>query len=357
MSLAAQITRRSRAFLRSPLLQPLTDEAAINDVLAVANPLWSLNEIHARVEQRIDEAADTMTFVLAPNRLWPGHRAGQHVMITVEIDGVRHQRSFTLSSRPGDAPALTIKRCGRVTQWLHESAVAGTRVTLSAPRGEFVLPDAVPSKLLLIGAGSGVTPVMSMLRDLDARNLIPDLTFVHVSRNSGDAIFEAELRAIAARRSNLKLVEVRTDVDGLPTGAALARLVPDFAQRETFLCGPPPFMAVVEDLFRGNGAAERVRTERFGAPVAKASGGQAQVSGTRSGRAFAADTGLALLPQAEAAGLNPKSGCRIGICMTCKCRKASGTVQNLLTGEISSEPGEMIQLCISAARSDLQLDL
>ena len=349
--------------LRSPLLHPLNDNAALNDLLAQANPLWSLDRIKARVLAVIDETADTKTFVMQPNRLWTGHRAGQHVQVEVEVRGVRCQRSYSLSAAPGnDRIAITVKRQpgGKVSNWLHDHIAAGDVLTLNAPAGEFML-DAEPAhKLLMLSAGSGITPVMSMLRDLQARGHRGDIAFVHACRTRADAIFGGELQLLAASVPGLSLYLHYTAESGRLDVAQITALVPDYAQRQTLLCGPAGFMDTVRRFWKQQGLESTLRCEHFTAAGLRREPGeavQAQVSFTRSERAFDSQGQAPLLEEAEAAGLKPKYGCRIGICHTCKCKKVSGTVENLLTGQISSEPNEMIQLCVSAARSDLTLDL
>src|SRR5688572_23655241 len=94
------------SWLRSPWLRPFNDLAAVDDWLGLLNPMWSLTEIRARVVEIRDETPDTKTFVLAPNRRWPGFTAGQHVTVTLELDGVRRQRTFSLSSAPGQPLAI-----------------------------------------------------------------------------------------------------------------------------------------------------------------------------------------------------------------------------------------------------------
>ncbi len=307
----------------------------------------------------IAETTDVKTFVLRPNARWKGHRAGQFTTIEVEIDGVRKRRCYSISSKPGDPrPTITVKRTpsGLVSNWLHEHVKPGDVLTLSAAAGEFVLGEPAPAKLLLFSGGSGITPVMSMLRDLDARGAVGDVVFVHYARSAQDVVFRGELDAIAARQPRLRVL-VR---HGLFDEADVAALVPDFAERETFLCGPPALMERVERLWADHGIAERLRHERFvmATPtVAAPDGRAAQVTLARSGREVDASPSRVLLEELERGGERPASGCRMGICMTCKCRKQSGTVQNLLTGEISSEPDQDIQLCISLARSNVTLDL
>lgn len=349
------------AVLRSPWLAPLNDVNAINDLLAQISPMWSLDQIRARVLEVRDETPDTKTFVLRANRHWPGHRAGQHVVVQVEINGVRRHRTFTIASAPDGSRqlSLTVKRQpqGLVTGWMHEHLRPGMVIGLSAPRGEFALPKE-PRKLLLLSAGSGITPVMAMLRQLQASGSRADICFVHISRSPADTIFHAELERYARLLPQLRLRFWHTAQQGRPDPRALEGLVPDAAQRELLLCGPQAFMQTVLAHAQAQGWAPP-RQEFFGAPLryASSSGERLPVTAAKSERVFTASAGLSLLQEAEAAGLNPQHGCRIGICQTCKCVKRSGAVRNLLSGAVSTEPNEHIQLCISAAVSEISLEL
>jgi ferredoxin len=156
------------------------------------------------------------------------------------------------------------------------------------------------------------------------------------------------------------------DGQGVFDEARLAALVPDLRDRLTFLCGPAGLMARVERLFADAHLGHRLVSERFVVPglaprTSEANDAAAnqivKVKLAVAGRAFAASSTGTLLEQLERHGEQPAYGCRIGICHTCKCRKVSGSVQNLITGELSSTPEEDIQLCISVPRSDLELSL
>ena len=331
------------------------------------DPLRSLTEIRARVVEVIEETDDAKTFVLRPNAAWRGHRAGQYTSVEVEIDGVRVHRCYSISSAPGEAlVSVTVKRIsgGRMSTWLHEHARAGHILRLGAAAGDFVLPQPTPAKLLLLSGGSGITPVMSMLRDLADRDAIDNVVFVHHARSRADVIFGEELADFDARHAGLRLALCLDDEPSTPGGfdeARFATLVPDFTERSTFLCGPGPLMDRAERLWKDAGASNLLERERFAlaltpAPLlASASGAQVRLA--RSGRDVVAKGPGTLLEQLERAGERPAHGCRIGICHSCKCRKQSGTVQNLVTGEVSNEPDQEIQLCISVPRSDLELDL
>ncbi len=335
--------------------------------LGELDPVRSLGEIRARVVEVIEETADTKTFMLQPNAAWSAHRAGQYTSVEVEIDGVRVRRCYSISSAPGGARvSITVKRMpgGRVSTWLHEHVRTGHILRLGAPAGDFVLPATTPDKLLLLSGGSGITPVMSMLRDLAARNALRDVVFLHYARSRADVIFNKELTELAARHLGLRLLLCLDDDVSAPRGfdeAHFAELVPDFAERSTFLCGPGPLMDRAAVLWESLGASDLLERERFTPalrlvpPVASPNGVQVRLA--RSERAVVAKGEGSLLEQLERAGERPAHGCRIGICHTCKCRKQSGTVQNLVTGEVSSEADQEIQLCISLPRSDLELDL
>ncbi len=352
-----------RRALASPWLRPLNDADALDDLLALANPLWSVRARRARVVRVIDETPDARTFVLRPNRRWGGFVAGQHVCVAIEIDGVRHERAYSLSSRPGEPTiAVTVKRQpgGRVSNFLHDAVRPGHVLALGRAAGRFVVPDPPPTRLLMLSAGSGITPVRSILRDLHARRPATDVVLVHSCRTPQDAIFRRELVALARTWPALRLEFVFTAEAGRLDRTRLTRLVPDWAARTTFLCGPVAFMEMVREMWREAGAEGRLRSESFtgpapaGNPAALAT---ATVTCVRSGAVFAAAADRPLLVEAERSGLRPRHGCRMGICHTCLCRKVSGTVENLVTGAVSSAPNTMIQLCICAARSDLTLAL
>jgi len=315
--------------------------------------------LHARVVEVIDETPDARTFVLRPSRHWTGHQAGQHTTIEVEIDGVRHRRCYSISSAPSDPQvAITVKRVagGRVSSWLHDDVRAGHVLGLGRAAGDFVLaPSEASAPLLLIGGGSGVTPLMSILRDLDNRDAVHDVVVVVHARRAGDVIFGRELAAIATRHPGMRLLVHLDDLDE----ARLARLVPDFAARTTLLCGPAGLMERVERMWAAAGATPRLRREQFAAPPVPtpAPGAPVAVRLTTADRTVLAAGAGTLLEQLERAGERPPSGCRIGICQSCRCRKRRGVVENLRTGAISSDPDEDIQLCISRGRSDLELAL
>jgi stearoyl-CoA 9-desaturase NADPH oxidoreductase len=343
------------------------------------DPAWSLTELRARVLDIVDVTHDVKTFVFEPNRWWKGHRAGQFVSLDVEIDGVRTTRCYSLSSSPTDAnPAITVKRVdgGLVSNWLHDRVRVGDVVGLGVASGDFVIParvpEVMPRPILLLSGGSGATPVMSMLRERVALGIVDDIVYLHAARSAEDILFEHELEDMALQHPGLKLafaiedgsvnnVSMLTFHAGRIDAQLLASVVPDFAERETFLCGPAPMMDALTALWADGGIAERLKTERFSAPARA----KVPAPGTvpkrvslelvDSRRTVVADGERTLLEALEVAGEKPAYGCRMGICNTCVCRKKSGAVVDTTTGEVSTEADEDIRLCVSRALSDVEL--
>jgi ferredoxin-NADP reductase len=351
--------------LRHPLVDNVVRLRAVEDALQLVRPVASLTEVRARVTAVHSETPDTRTLVLRPNAHWRGHQAGQYVSVRAELNGRRVQRNYSLSSAPGVGPlTITVKRQadGAMSRLLHDTVRPGDVLTIGQAQGDFLLPAALPQRLTLLSAGSGITPVMALLRALKAQGYTGALAFVHVCRRPEDLIFAEELRQLAAGCPSLPGLAVHihhSATEGRFGPDTLAALVPDWAGRATWLCGPAALMDAIEARWAAHNARAPLHRERFTATwqPPQPLGAPVQVQASRSGKRFASAGADNLLLQAEQAGLAPKHGCRIGICRSCQCVKRSGTVQNLQTGALSSEPNELIRLCVSAARTDLTLDL
>jgi stearoyl-CoA 9-desaturase NADPH oxidoreductase len=365
----AHARRRCNAVLRSKFVAGLTTPHDVDDYLECIDRTWSVRDVRARVEEIRRETSNAISVLVRPNENWRGFRAGQFVEVSVRTNGVRHTRCFSLSSAPEDGlpMRLTIQEIpgGKLSGWATGPGCLGDVVGLSPAKGSFVLPEPVPPKLLFVSGGSGITPLMSMLRHLIATGYAGNVVFVHYARR--DVIFAEELAAISRRwvgiRTSVTLTR-RPDDSHAPRSRfsrpALEAIAPDWTDRETFLCGPNALIDAVTEVWSARGLAERLHVERFAAPARTLSGfGHAQyrLLFARSGREMIGRDGVSLLEQAEAAGLRPAFGCRMGICHTCTRRKLSGTVRNTLTGAVTSEPDEAIQLCVTTPYSDVTLDL
>ncbi|HEY5933564.1 MAG TPA: ferredoxin reductase, partial [Kofleriaceae bacterium] len=321
-------------------------------VRRVATPTPS----RTRVEAVQDETGDTRTLTLRPGRGWRGHRPGQHVRVTVAINGRLATRTYSISSAP-DARCftITVKAQGRVSTYLVRDVSVGSHLTIGAPEGDFVLPDDVPEKIAFITAGSGITPIMSMLRTLAARGELADVVHVHYAR--GEVIFGDELRALAASHPGYRLAIVDTREDRRRFSAMrLAEWVPDWRERETWACGPQGLMDSIERCFDGVGTLHVERFTAALAPIpANEHGGTVRFKSSRTERT--SDGRTPLLRIAEDAGVSAPHGCRMGICHTCDATLLSGRVRDLRTGETITEPGARVQVCVCSAAGDVELAL
>jgi ferredoxin-NADP reductase len=339
----------------------LTTPLLPDDYLGLVNPLWSTRELRGRVEAIWPEAADAASLVIRPGRGWTGHRAGQYVRVGVDIDGVRHWRSYSLSSPPqrlDGCITITVKAlpAGLVSNHLVRRMAAGSIVRLAPAQGEFVLPDPLPSRLLFVTAGSGITPVAAMLRSLTGRGELPDLVLVHSAPTGEDVIFGAELRALAARSPSLRLYERHTRTGGRITMAQLSGICPDWRQRHVWACGPTRMLDDTERHWRRAGLGDRLHVERF-RPAVASGGVGGRVSFVASGRQADADGATPLLVVGENAGVLMPSGCRMGICYSCVARLRAGRVRDLRTGQEHGDEGELVQTCVSVAAGAVDIDL
>ena len=354
----------------------LTTPLSPRDYLAMVDPLRWSRELCGRVEQVRPETADAATLVIRPGAAWRARagrwRAGQHVRVGVDVDGARCWRTYSLSSPPGRGDGrftITVRAVagGRVSPYLVHRLRPGTLVRLGVPQGSFVLPDRLPRRLLFVTAGSGITPVMGMLRELAARagagdggggraGLGVDVVLVHCAPTADDVIFGGELRALAARSGWLRLHERHTRLAGRLDLARLDRLCPDWAGRQAWVCGPPGLLQAAQEQWRRAGVAGRLRVERFGPVLAGPAGAGGRVSFVRSGRRVDADGATPLLAVGEGAGVLMPGGCRMGVCRTCVSRLVSGRVRDLRTGRVFGEGGELVQTCVTAAAGDVEID-
>lgn len=351
-------------------LSNLDNPASYFDPLAqVINPMWLQGVTPARVEQRLRETPDTVTFVLRPAPRWPGFEAGQHVCVQLDIDGIRHTRTFSLSSSPlrwrsDGRVTLTIKRVarGRATQWMHDHLHPGDTLALGNAFGDFLLP-APAQPVLYIAGGSGITPILSHLETMAAQDYRAPVTLLYFVRSPQDVIAGERLRALAARYRALTLHLNCSQEQTPPRHLSDADLdaVPGLKARQVYLCGPGGLMDLAGTLLRQRGLREAQMHRAFFAPPAPAEPDASQPEGdvtfTRSGAQIRAADDATLLELAEAAGLSPRHGCRMGICHQCSCRKTGGTVRNRLTGQTSGPGEETVQLCISQPCGPVSLDL
>ncbi|MFT5222928.1 MAG: ferredoxin-NADP reductase [Glaciecola sp.] len=351
--------RRLRTGLRT-LAEAAVTPLVPADFLDLLAPVRSRTSLRAKIVAVLPETGDVATIVLRPGPSWRPHVPGQFLRIGVDVDGVRHWRAYSLTSSPRQADgciSITVKAIvgGTVSNHLVRHARRGQVVQLDQAAGEFCLPQHAPAKTLFVAAGSGVTPVMGMLRSrLDE---LGDVIVVHCARTDDDAIFSSELRAMAAA-GRLRLIERFSDRDGRLTPADLVGLVADLAERVVWACGPGGLLDALQSYADGAGLSDRFHVERFQSTVIDAGeGGSATF--VRAARTVEVDGATSLLDAGEDAGVLMPSGCRMGICFGCVVPLRSGAVRDLRTGEVTrAEPGDdvTIQTCINTAASACDID-
>ena len=352
-SRGSQWARAALTRITTPLLP--------DDYLHLANPLWSARELRGKVVSVTKETEDTATIRIRPG--WGfsfDYAPGQYIGIGVLMEGRWAWRSYSLTSTPDSSAndktiSITVKAMpeGFLSSHLVNGLRPGTVVRLAAPRGEFVLPDPLPAKVLFVTAGSGLTPIISMLRTARHRDQRADITLVHSTPTPADLLFADELRELAD--SGVVDLHVQyTRSDGQITPEVLPSLCPDWRERQTWACGPAGFLDGLQRLYAEAHLTEQLHIERFALErgVVGAQGGT--VTFSRSGKSTVVDGATTLLEAGETAGAMMPFGCRMGICQSCVVMLDKGCVRDLRSG-VEHVEGERIQTCVSAAAGDCTL--
>ena len=351
------------------LVEAATTPLLPADYLDLFAPLRSGADLRARVVSVHPETADAATLVLKPGADWAGHIPGQFIRIGVDVNGIRQWRAYSLTHGPrrDGHISITVKAVpdGLVSNHLVHRCRPGTLLHLEPAAGEFVLPTE-PSKLLFVTAGSGITPVIGMLRNLfpatDSGVLTKsghDITVIHVAPSRPDSIFIDNLHTLADAGA-IRLIDRYDDQHGLLDIDELEDLVPDLGDRITFACGPSGLLDALSAHHQERGY--ELQTEQFRPTFIEAGeGGEVTFA---SGATVQADGSTPLLDAGEAAGVLMPSGCRMGVCFGCVIPLKEGVVRDLRNGAVTTAvPGETdnggvpIQTCINAAAGPCHLDI
>ncbi|GAB20409.1 putative NADPH oxidoreductase [Gordonia effusa NBRC 100432] len=340
----------------------------VDRYLELVDPMMTWRDMRAKVvgiERRTDR---TVTLTLQPTRQWGGHKAGQFIQLSTVIDGVRQSRCFSPANAAdgGAGPielTVTAHPDGFVSRHLREHTAIGDVLGLSAADGDFTLPDDLGPHAVFISGGSGVTPVLSMMRTLIANGYTGTITFVHYARTPDDVPYGVELETFAAAYENLDVRMRYTDVPGgeffSPAHLdGIAGLDTD-GDAQIFLCGPAPLMDDVKGYCAQRDISDRLHFEAFTLTTPTIDPNEpvtGELTFTLSSTG-AANDGRTILEQAESAGLSPESGCRMGICFSCTAIKKSGCTRNVLTGETDTEADKHIQLCINQPVGDVEIEV
>ena len=325
------------------------------------------NYLALRVARVIEETADARSLVFdVPEHLSEHFRyqPGQFLTLRVPFEDGWLPRCYSLSSTPllGEPLRVTVKRVrdGRASNWLCGELQAGQILEVLPPAGVFV-PRSLDDDLLLFGGGSGVTPVLSILRSalLASHGRI---LLIYANRDEASVIFRDELKALAsAHPQRLQIVHWLDSVQGIPAVEQLAELARPFTDARAFICGPGPFMDAAVSALKSLGLpGGRVHVERFVSlpgegelPLAASSEAAmaAQLSVRLDGEEhnLACDSGETVLAAMERAGLNPPSACRVGGCASCMCTLESGDIELLHNDALDS--GELAEGWILACQA------
>ncbi|BBX17912.1 stearoyl-CoA 9-desaturase [Mycolicibacterium duvalii] len=339
-----------------------------DDYLKLANPLWSARELRGKVVEVRRETHDSATLVIKPG--WGfsfDYQPGQYIGIGLLVEGRWRWRSYSLTSPPerrhgrskgSRTITITVKAMpeGFLSTHLVGGVAPGTIVRLAAPQGNFVMPDPAPPSVLFLTAGSGITPVMSMLRTLVRRGQLGDVVHVHSAPTAADVLFAAELAELQQQQKGFRLTLRATRSEGRLDLSRLDEVVPDWRGRQTWACGPAAMLEAAERTWSAAGLTDQLHLERFAASRAAAHGSGGTVEFARSDKTAVIDGATSLLEAGEAAGVPMPFGCRMGICQSCVVGLLDGHVRDLRTG-VEHEPGARVQTCVSAASGDCTLDV
>lgn len=325
-----------------------------------------------RVAEVVRETGDACSLVFdVPDELSGefSYRPGQFLTVRVPADGGAVARCYSLSSSPetGDRPAITVKRAGYGSAWLVDHVAEGDELDVLPPAGTFT-PDSLDADLLLFAGGSGITPVMSIVKSALARGR-GQVALIYANRDENSVIFARQLRELAAGNPRLAVIHWLDSVQGHPAPAALAALARPFKDYEPFLCGPEPMMEAAREALSALGVeGRRIRTERYAslaedpfaerpsAGAADDTGPAATLEVTMDGeqRVLSWPRGARMLDVLIDAGFDAPFSCREGVCGACACQLTDGEVKmannDVLTGEDLAEG--IILACQSAPVTD-----
>lgn len=364
---------RTRVDMVRGAIARITTPLLPDDYLHLINPLWSARELRGRVVSVHRETRDAVTVVIRPG--WGfdfTFTPGQYIGIGVLVDGRWHWRSYSLTSPPNWTDTSSGKKRlisiavkampeGFLSSHLVNGVPAGTIVRLASPQGVFVLPEPPPEKVLFVTAGSGITPVIGILRTLDRRchgeraTELPDIVHIHSAPTANDVMFAAELDQLHERHPSFTPVLQLTGEQGRFTPADLDERCPDWRERHTWACGPLAMLDELEKHWAAADLSANLHVERFEVERKEAGEG-GTVTFARAKKTTTVDGATPLLHAGESVGVRMPFGCRMGICQTCVVTVADGEVIDLRNGT-RHRAGERIQTCICAAAGNCTLDV
>ena len=349
-----------RASLFNSMAQSVMNSHDANFWLQKINPLWSMNQPLAKVVKKQIVAKDMVSLILQCNRHVQRGVAGQHHPVTVEIAGRHYERTYSLMQVDADHLCLTVKKVdqGLVSSWLVDQSQTGDILRLGQPYGEMQQQVQTP-KLLLLAAGSGITPMLSLIEAFCQSRQLKAI-FVQLMywvKTHEDAAYAEYLKEVAENFTNFTYQIFYTQEHDQRLNPSHIDQLKSLNETTVYACGPSGFAATAETLFKH---VASIQTEAFSLSQFDTDAtdtGFINVTLTQSNKTLAIPKGQSILSSLEHQGIKPKHGCRMGICNKCACTKAQGSTKNLLNGSANHEPSQLLKICVNSAQSDLVIDL
>lgn len=345
-----------------------------------------------RIKAIFDDAPNVKTFrLMEPNldSMPFTFLPGQYATVTSEINGEKVRRSYTISSSPTqrDYIELTIKReqYGLESRHLHDHAIPGDLLEMSAPAGNFFFTGKEANGIVLIAGGVGITPMMSVLRYLTDRSYPKDIHLLYAVNSPSSIIFREECDYLARRHPNVQVDVIVSSTEGNPwtgpvgliTSDFIIKTVPDIAHHRIHLCGPPAMMTAVKTaLLQLNIPSDQIKTEQFappkGGPVPNAEptvtsvdkmpvtppSSQATITFSKSEKSGQLAPDQSVLEAAEALGVFIDFECRVGTCGRCKVSLLKGKVTMEVEDSLSNDEkaSGIILACQAKSPNDLVVE-
>lgn len=349
---------------QKPILNSIFDvvigQDNANFWLRKVNPLWSVQQALGKVIQKEQAAEDTVSLKIQINRHFKMGQAGQHHPVIIEIQGRRYERTYSLTQLDRQHVLLTAKKVenGIVSHWLSNHVKVGDILEFGQPYGDMLLPKEI-TPLLLLAAGSGITPMYSLIKALEKNKHIEQQP-VHLKywvKKHADVAFKQQFEQLSERYSNFKFDVLYTQQVPFDTRLNVEHIqsMQNLQQSAVYVCGPSGFVNTAESLFQD---VQNFKSEAFSlTPVISDETGFINVTLTKSNKVVAIPKGQSILVGLEQQNIKPQHGCRMGICNKCACHKAQGATKNLVNGLGNTEPNNLLRICVNSAQTDLIIDI
>lgn len=342
------------------IVETIFDAQAANFWLKKMNPIWSVNESLGRIVEKSETAKETVSLKIQINKKFQMGLAGQHHPVIVKHNGCRYERTYSLTRLDDEHVLLTVKKLdnGIVSTWLCEQSELGDVIEFGLPYGDMLI-ESNNSPLLLLAAGSGITPMYSLVKTLVESKQIQDspVKLMYWVKKYDDVAFKDDLESWAIQHPNFKLHIFYTQEQTFDArlSSKYLQYIDNLAEMSVYSCGPSGFVSTAEQVFA---QAKLIKSEAFSlTPVVNDDVGFITVTLSKSNQSVSIPKGQSILLGLEQQNIKPMHGCRMGVCNKCACNKAQGSTKNLVNGAENKEPGNLLKICVNSAQTDLVIDL